>query len=109
MTENAYRSPETTGDSKQRRTIGWLITSGLICLAISAICAGLTVYGMQSAFQQVQQSATTPKPSDLASGIQGAMLPALGIAPFGLIGTAMLVAGFLIRPRADADEPGESQ
>ena len=108
MTENAYRSPQTSAQARQHRTLGWLITSGLICLAVSAICAGLTVYGMQSAFHQVQQAAA-PKPSDLASGIEGAMLPALGIAPFGLIGTAMLVAGFLMRPRADANDPGESE
>jgi len=97
MNTNPYESPTGVAPPRKTRGTRWAIWSGVACLLLAAICALLTVAGMVLSFQSVAESATPPRPEDLATGISIALIPAFGIVPLGLLGVVLLIVGLVVR------------
>ena len=97
MNDNAYKSPTIVDPPRRTRGTRWAIRSGIACLVAAAVCSVLTVAWMISSFRIVAEASSTPKAEDLADGISNALIPALGIVPFGLLGIILVVIGLLVR------------
>ena len=101
MVENPYESGNASSSAPKTRATRWLIWSGIASLSLAATCVVITVVGMVLTFSSIANSATTPKPSDLAEGISVASLPSIAAVPLGILGVVLLVAGFIVRQPVD--------
>lgn len=95
MSESPYRPPTPADPPRTTRRNSWALALGFACLAISAVCAVLTVGGLANTFQTAAEATSTPPAKELAEGISYALLPAYGVVPFGLLGIVLLIVGLL--------------
>jgi hypothetical protein len=52
---------------------------------------------MMQNFQSISTSPTAPKPADLAFGISESLIPAPAVFPLVVVGTILIIAGFIRR------------
>lgn len=97
MSQNPYEPSTTTTAASRTRPTRWMITTGSLLLGLALCCFFATVLMMMLSFDAIASSTTAPKPSDLASGISTAMVPAVAAVPLGVAGLAFLIFGFLRR------------
>lgn len=97
MNDNPYQSPKSDQPAARPRRARRMIWLGVACLAIAAVCIGLTVGGMMHTFRVLAQ-ASSPHPADLAAGISVAVVPAYAVVPLGLLGVVLVIVG-LVRKR----------
>lgn len=97
MSNNPYSPPSSVNPACKTRCTRWLVYLGLACLALSALCFGLTCAAMFLSFRAIAASPTAPTPAQLALGISWALVPSYAVVPLGLIGIVLLILGFAIR------------
>lgn len=89
-------------DSNQPRTrcTSWLVFSGIATLMFSGLCLAATTVGMMQNFHSISTSQTALEPADLAIGISESLLPAQAVFPCVVVGTILIVTGFIRRQPA---------
>ena len=97
MNHNPYEPGNATGAEPRTRATRWMVWAGACSLSLAVFCLVATVVGMMWSFNEIATSTTTPKPSDLATGISYAMIPSIAAAPLALFGVAFLILGFVRR------------
>ena len=105
MNHNPYQPGNATSAEPRTNPTRWMIWAGVGSLLLAVVCLVATVIGMMWSFNEIASSTTTPKPSDLATGISYAMIPSIVAAPLALFGITFLIFGFVRRqPRFKEDE-----
>ncbi len=101
MEDNPY-TPGTIASKPRSRASRPLLWAGFTSLALAAICIIATVIEMIWSFDAVAKSSTTPKPSDLATGISNAMIPSVAAIPLAILGVILIIVGFIRRKPIDS-------
>ena len=96
MVENPYKPGTAAPIRPKSRATKWLVWSGIVLLALAAVCVLVTVIGMLLVTRFIANS-TGPEPSDLARGISVVLLPSVAAVPLGVLGIVLLVCGFVVR------------
>ncbi len=81
----------------QTRATRWMLWAGAVALALAALCLVATVLGMIRSFDVIANASSTPKPSELATGISLALIPSLAGGPLAIVGIVLLILGFVRR------------
>jgi hypothetical protein len=74
-----------------------MIWAGLVALLLAILCLVATFFGLRAAFDAIATTSSTPLPSDLADGINRALLPSYAAAPLALLGIVLLILGLIRR------------
>jgi hypothetical protein len=101
MADNPYESGAPDTSAPKTRATRWLVWSGVISLILAVTCVALTTVEMTTAVNSMAGAATPPTPSELADGINTALIPSMAAVPFGVLGIVLLVAGFMVRQTVD--------
>jgi hypothetical protein len=99
MDHNPYQPPSSPAEAPKTRPVRWLVWSGLICLALAALCSLATLVEMLVTFHTIGHSSTALTPEQLARGISIAMVPTLAVVPLGALGILFLILGLVFRRR----------
>lgn len=106
--------PGSDAAEVRRKRTFWLWAIGIsLAVLVIAPLAGLigTVAGMFGAYQEVAQSAVSPKPADLADGISSALGTTLGGAAVAAVALLVLIGSivrFVTLPKPPPAPPGRS-
>ncbi len=96
-TPNPYQAGDASIAAPRTRATRWMIWAGAVALLLAVLCLIATVLGMTWSFDAIATSSTTPKPSDLASGISYPLIPSVAAVPLALVGIVLLILGFVRR------------
>ncbi|TWU32769.1 hypothetical protein Q31b_58120 [Novipirellula aureliae] len=94
---NPYQAGDASIATPRTRATRWMIWTGAVTLSLAFLCLIATAIGMMWTFNTIATSSTTPRPSDLANGINSALIPSVAAAPLALVGIVLLILGFVRR------------
>jgi ABC-type Fe3+ transport system permease subunit len=97
MNPNPYKAGTASIAAPKTRATRWMIVSGAIALLLAALCFVATVVGMILSFDTIATSSSTPKASELASGISTALYSSISAALLAIVGIVLLILGFVRR------------
>lgn len=103
-TDNPYLASKVLSTPVKTISRCFLVFPGIVFLAIAMFCVLCTLIRMALAVNRITQS-TTLHPSELASGIEYALLPIPFATWTALIGAILLVVGLAFRKRATLNSP----
>ena len=101
MAENPYESSVPETSAPKTRATRWLVWSGVTSLILAFTCAAITTVEMTAAVNSMAGSTTPPTPSELAKGVNTALIPSMAAVPLGVLGIVLFVAGFVVRQTVD--------
>ena len=87
-----WSTPVATPPPRRRSRLIWY---GALLMGLAALSVLVTVICMMWTFQQISATSSTPRPSDLAWGINRSLYPLLVGIPAALVGTALLLLGLI--------------
>ena len=74
-----------------------MIWAGVVALLLAVLCLVATFFGLRADFDAIVTTSSTPMPSDLAYGINLALIPSYAAAPLALAGIFLLILGSIRR------------
>lgn len=84
----------------ETRSTRWLSVAGVSALILATVCFDAAVISMFGAFQLLAEPTATVQPSELASGIGGALAFSIATLPLRYLGVVLLILGFFRRQPA---------